>query len=171
MHAAGVVSDHAAQRASIVGRGIRSECQMMLFGGIAQTIENHAGLNPCDPPHGIDFKNLGHVLRKIEDHDDIAALSCEGSSTAAAEDGRAEFTSQRNSCDDVVGVAGKNYSDGNLAIVGSVGGVEGAGAVVEANVTVDMTAQSGGERTCIHHCRFGSAGELGEVVLHAGGRG
>src|SRR5271156_4830759 len=171
MHAAGVVSDHAAQRAAVVSCRVGSECQVMFLGGITQTIENDSGLNSRNPPRRIDLDDLGHVFREVEHNGNIAALSSERSPTAATEDGSAEFTSQRGSCYDVVGVAGKNYSDGNLAIVGSVGGIKGAGAVVEANVTADMTAQSGGERTCIHHCRFGSAGELGEVVLHGGGRG
>ena len=43
-----------------------------------------------------------------------------------------------NRGEDVVGVARKNDSDGDLAIIGSVGGVEGAAAVVEADVAAEL---------------------------------
>ena len=47
----------------------------------------------------------------------------------------AEFAAEGDGGEDVVGVAGKNDADRDLAVVGAVGGVEGAAAVVEANVS------------------------------------
>ena len=44
---------------------------------------------------------------------------------------------------DVFFVAGDDYSDGNLAIVGAVGGVEGAGAFVEADFAAQVAAEGG----------------------------
>ena len=146
MHAAGVVSDHAAQRASIMGRGVGSECQVMLFSSVTQAIEDNPRLNSCDPPRRIDLDDLGHVFREIEHHGDVAALSSQRSSTAPAKDGRTVFTSQRDGCNDIVRIARENDSDGNLAIVGSVGGIERACAVVETNVTTDVASEGGGER-------------------------
>ncbi len=48
--------------------------------------------------------------------------------------------------DYVVGVFGKDNADGDLAVVGSVGGVEGTAAVVEANLATKMAAQRGFQR-------------------------
>ena len=58
VHAAGVVADHAAERAAVVGGGIGSEGQVMLLGGIAQVVEDHAGLHPGQLADGIDFENI-----------------------------------------------------------------------------------------------------------------
>ena len=109
---------------------------------------------------------FGHVLGEIEHHGYVAALSGERSSAAPAEDGRAKFASQRDGRDNIVAIARKNHSDGNLAIVGSVSGVESAAAIVEANVTTHVTSQGRGKSTCIHDRRFGSTGELDEVTWH-----
>jgi ribosomal protein L35AE/L33A len=45
---------------------------------------------------------------------------------------------------DVVFVSREDDADGHLAVVGAVGGVEGAAAVVEANFSTDLLAQSFG---------------------------
>ena len=169
MHAAGVVSDHAAQGASVVACGVRTKRQLVFFRGVSQTIEDHARLDPRYPALRIDLEDGGHVLREIEHHGDVAALSGERSSAAPAEDGRAIFASQRDGRDDIVDIAGKNHSDRNLAIVGSVGGVERAASVVEANVTAHVTAEGGGKSTCIHYGRFGGTREVGEVTWHLAG--
>src|SRR5580693_6686679 len=114
MHAAGVVSYHATEGASVVARWIRTKRQLVFFRGVPQTIEDHARLDPCNPARRIDLEYGGHVLREIEYYSHVAALSGERSSAAPAEDGRTIFTSQRDSRDDVVAVAGKDHSDGNL---------------------------------------------------------
>jgi hypothetical protein len=44
---------------------------------------------------------------------------------------------------DVFVVAGDYYSDGNLAIVGAVGGVEGASAFVETDFSAKVAAEGG----------------------------
>jgi hypothetical protein len=68
-------------------------------------------------------------------------LSGERRASAAAEDGRVEFATECKCGEDVVGVAGHNYADGDLAVVGSVGRIEGAGAVVESNVSCQSAAK------------------------------
>jgi hypothetical protein len=75
MHAAGIVANHASERAAAVGGGIGTERQMMLFRGISQMIENDSGLHSRYLSLRIDFENSIHVLRIIEDDCDVAALS------------------------------------------------------------------------------------------------
>ncbi len=76
---------------------------------------------------------FAHVLREIEDHGDVAALAGKRGAAAAAEDRSAILARQRDGGDDVIDIAGKNYADRNLTIVGAVGGVQGAAAGVETD--------------------------------------
>ena len=138
MHAAGVVADHAAERAAVVGGRVGRESQMMFFGGVAQVVENHSGLHPGGAPLGIDLHDVTHVAGEIEHQGDVAALPGERSSAAAAEERSAVLARERDGGDDVIGVTGKNHADRDLAIVGAVGGVESAAAGIETDVAADV---------------------------------
>jgi hypothetical protein len=118
----------------------------MPLGGVAKIVENNAGLNPGNTPRRIDFQDLVHVLRKIQDHSDVAALAGERGTAAAAQNGSAKFTRQRNCGDDIIYVAWEDNTDRDLAIVGTVGGVQSAAAGIEADFTAKVAAQSGFER-------------------------
>jgi hypothetical protein len=75
MHATRIVSDHPTESAAIMRGGIRTESEMVLFGGSAESIKDDSGLHAGDAAGGIDFKNPRHVLREIENYGDVAALS------------------------------------------------------------------------------------------------
>jgi hypothetical protein len=45
----------------------------------------------------------------------------------------------------IVYVLRENYADGNLAVVGAVGGVESTGAIVEADFAGDFSAEGCGQ--------------------------
>src|SRR6185503_9156935 len=85
MHTAGVVADHPSQGATAVARGIGAESQVVLFGSRPQMVENDPGLDSGNPPLGIELENTCHVLGKIKHDRDVAALTCQGCSAAAAE--------------------------------------------------------------------------------------
>src|SRR6516225_9669242 len=55
MHAAGVVANHASQRAAAVTGGIGTVGQLVFLGGVAQVIENDSGLDSGDAALGIEF--------------------------------------------------------------------------------------------------------------------
>jgi hypothetical protein len=76
MHAARVVSDHAAEGAMVMRGWVGSECQMMFFSGVAKTIEDHSGLDSRDAADGINLKDFGHVLGEIDNDREVAALAC-----------------------------------------------------------------------------------------------
>jgi hypothetical protein len=171
VHAAGIVSDHAAQRASVMSGGIRAERQMVFFRGVTKAIKNHTGLNPRNPSSWIDLDNVVHVAREIEHQSYVAALSGERGSATTTEERRAELTGYRHGGNDIVEIAGKDYSDGNLAIIGPIGRIESTASLVETYVTAHVPAQSGGKAAGIHSGGFGCAIELGEVTLHVGGEG
>src|SRR5437660_1534702 len=77
VHAAGVVADHASERAAVVSRGIGREGEMVFLGCRAKTVEDDAGLNARDAALRIDFENPRHVLRKVENDRGVTTLSGE----------------------------------------------------------------------------------------------
>ena len=111
---------------------------MVAFGGGAQLIENHAGLDAGSAAIGIDRDNPSHVFREIEDDGDVAALSGKRGATATREERCAVFAAEGNGGDDVIVVAGKDDADWDLAIVRAVRGIQGAGAVVETDFALDL---------------------------------
>ena len=121
--------------------GIGREGEMVLFGGGAESVKHHSGLYTGDAAGGIDFENPRHVFGEIEDDGDVAALAGERCATAAAEQRCAEFAAERHGGENVVGVAGKHDADGNLTVVGAVGGVEGTGAAIKADFTANFRPQ------------------------------
>ena len=77
VHAAGVIADHASERAAVVGSGIGRKSEMVLLGRRTKTVEDNAGFNPRDAALRIDLENPRHVLRKVEDDGGVTALSRE----------------------------------------------------------------------------------------------
>jgi hypothetical protein len=117
MNAAGIVADHAAESATIVGGGVGSECQVILFRRCAETVEHDSGLNARDAADGINFQNARHVFGKIQNDGDIAALSGEGRASAATKKRRAKLAAECHGCDNVISIAGENYADWNLTVI------------------------------------------------------
>ena len=146
MHAAGVVADHSADGAVSVGGGIGAESQAVLFRLVAQIVEDDARLDPGVSLRRIELADAVHVLREIEHHGDVAALPGQGRASAAGQDRRAELARQCHGGHDVVGVAGQNDADGDLPVIGGIGGVERARAVIEAHFPTDLLPQRRGQR-------------------------
>jgi len=142
MHAAGIVSDHAAESAAIVGGGVRTEREMVFFGGGAEIVEHDPGLYAGDAADGVDFENPRHVFGKIENDGDVAALPGERCAAAAAQQWRSELAAQSDGGENIVGIAGEYDADGDLAIIGTVSGVESASAAVEADFAANLGAES-----------------------------
>jgi hypothetical protein len=142
---------------------------MVLFGGGAEMVEHDPGLYAGDAAGRIDFKNPRHVFGEVEDDGDVAALSGERRAAAAAEQRRAELAAERNGRKNIVGITGENYADGNLAVIGAVGGVESAAAAVEADFTANLREQSSGQPRGVHlsGLRLCGLGEFCEWVWHA----
>jgi hypothetical protein len=140
--AAGIVSDHATDGAAVVAGGIGREGQVIFLGGVAQIVEDDAGLHAGDATLRIDLDDLGHVPGKIQNDGDVAALAGERGPAAAAEKGRGKFAAHGNCGENVIGIPRKDDADWNLAVVRSVGRVEGAAAVVKADISTYGRAQS-----------------------------
>ena len=154
MRAAGIIADHSANGAAVVGGRVGREGEFVGFGGIAQRIENDAWLNAREFALRIELKNLVHVLRKIEDDGDVAALSGEAGAGAARKNGSFEFPAGGDGGDDIVRIAGNYEADGNLAVIGAVCGIQGATAAIEthfaAHGTLKFVLQFGSLRKNVH---------------------
>jgi hypothetical protein len=87
-------------------------------------------------------------------------LSGERGSAAATENGSAIFASEGDGGDYVVSIPREDHANGDLTVVGSVGGVEGASAVVETDLAADILAEIGCQAHRVHLHRFGGAGEF-----------
>ncbi len=145
MDAAGIVADHAADGAAVVSGGIGGEGEVMFFGSVAEMVEDDSGLHAGDAAGGIDLEDFRHVLGKIQNDGDVAALSGERGAAAAAEQGRAEFAARGDCGENVILVARENDADRDLAVVGRVGRVEGATAGIETDFSTHPGAEGFGE--------------------------
>ena len=134
---AGVVADHAADGAAIVGGRVGSEGQVMDFGGFTDAIEHDSRFDDGDSLCGVERDKTPHVFRKVEDDGDVAALTGEAGARTAGEDGRTQFATGGDGGFDVGSIVGKDEADGGLAVVRGVGRVEGAGGGVETDFATD----------------------------------
>ncbi len=144
--AAGVVADHAAEGAALVGSGIGGEGEVMLLGLGAEGVEDDAGLYAGDAALGIDLEDAVHVFGEVENDGGVAALTGEGGAAAAGEERGAMVAAEGDGGEDVFFVARDDDTNGDLAVVGAVGRIESAGAVVEADFAAKVTAEGGFER-------------------------
>src|ERR1039458_6187786 len=142
VHAAGVVADHAPERAAVVGSGIGREGEVVLLGFGAKLIEDHARLDARDALCGIDFEDGRHVLRKVEHDGGVTTLSSERGASAACEQRSAVVAAQGNGGEHVFFVAGNYDADRDLPVIGAVGGIESAAPRVEADFSAKVAAES-----------------------------
>ena len=96
MHAAGIISRHAAQRVVVVRGRIGPEGQAMFFRLTPQIVQHAAGLHPGIALLHIQLDNAVQIFREVDDHRDIAALPGETRAAAAIGDRRAEAAADRD---------------------------------------------------------------------------
>ena len=108
---------------------------------LAQVIEDHARLNPSHPLLRVKLQDVRHVLREVDDDGNIAALARQRGSAASAKDGRSKFPGQGHRRQHIFHIAGKHNSKRDLAIIRTVGGVQGAAAVIKAHFATNVSAQ------------------------------
>src|SRR5947208_8224071 len=133
MNAARIVADHSTKRAVIVGCGIGSERQVMRFGRVSQIIQDNAGLDASDFLSRVEFQYRPHVLRHVEYHRNIAALTRQTRTAAARKNWRAEAPRDFYSLENIVNIFRNDDADRHLTIVGSVRRVHVARTSIESH--------------------------------------
>jgi hypothetical protein len=139
--AAGVVAEHAAERAAVVGGGIGTEGQTDARRLSAKGVQHDAGLDTRDAGLRIDVEHRVDVLRHVHDDGDVAALAREAGAPAARQDRCAMPAAHVDRRHHVVAALWYDDADGDLAVVGGVGRVERAAAGVEADFAADGAAK------------------------------
>ena len=89
----------------------------------------------------VEFENRVHVFREVHDHGHIAALAGQAGAAAAREHRCAQLAAGGHGGDYVGLIQRHHQPDGHLAVVGSVGGVERARSLVEADLAAHHLAQ------------------------------
>src|SRR3984885_11471507 len=138
MGAAGVVSDHAANGAAVVGRGVGSKGQLVDFCLIAERVEHHTGLHAGEALLRINLEDPIHVLGEVEHHGYVAALARQAGACSAGQYRRSVLAASCHGSHYIVGIAGDHQTDGNLAVVRSVGRVHGATSAIETDLSLDV---------------------------------
>src|SRR5277367_3868923 len=146
VHATGSVADHSSEGAAVVAGRIGRKSKMVLFGGGTELIEDHSRLDARDAAHGIDLKNAIHILREVEDDGGITALPCERCASTASEHWSMMIATEGDRGEHIFFIAGNYDADGDLTVIRTVGCVESAASLVEADFAAKVAAQSGFER-------------------------
>lgn len=133
VHAAGIIPNHAPERAMVMGGWIWPEYEAVLPGFAAKIIENAAGLDAAEFFFPVHVQHAPHILGHVNHNSDVAALPREAGPAAPVEHGHFVPTANSHRAHDIFFVARDYNTDWHLAIVGSIGGVERPAPVVESN--------------------------------------
>src|SRR5690606_6497756 len=152
MGAAGVVADHAAEGAPVVGGGVRAEGEPVLGDGGAQCVEDDPGFDDGAAGFRVHAEDAVEVAGGVHDHAGSEGWSPAGGAAAALGDADSGFPADFDGGGDVVGVAGVDDAEGDAAVDGGVSGVERPGEGGEVDVAADGYGEGPGERGVFVGC-------------------
>src|SRR5882724_8872536 len=141
MRAARIVADHSAYRAAVVCGRVGSERQMVDLCAIAQMIQDDAWLDPREASLWVEFQNLVHVLREIQNDRDITTLSGKARAGTARKHRRAELAASCHRRNYIFGIAWHHQPDRNLSVIRSVCRVKRPAPAVKADFASDAALQ------------------------------
>ena len=120
MHTAGVIAQHAANRAMTVRGRVGTENQAVFLQRFLQFVEDQSRLDTRQLLRRVDLDDPIHVFCEIDDHRNIAALTRKARAPATTGDWRAEFSTHGDCDDHVAPVAWNHNADGDLTVIGAV---------------------------------------------------
>jgi hypothetical protein len=97
----------------------------------------------------VDLDDGVQVLGEIDNDRDVAAFAGETRSTSAAQHGSSVLATHMQRCNDVVDRLGNDDADGNLPVVGGIGGVERPAPTIEAHFPLDRAREFGRQRAVV----------------------
>jgi hypothetical protein len=153
--AAGVVADHAADRAVGMGRGLRAVPQPVPRQFAVERVQDDARFDDAGARGRVDGHEPVAVLRPVDHHGGVGALAGQTAPTAAREHGHVVFTAHRDRVRRGVDAARHDDADRYLAEVGRVGRVSAPGAGVETHLCVDAFPEGGLDCGQVRHARVG----------------
>ena len=146
VHAAGVVADHAAERAARVRRRVGPERQAVRSASPPQVVEHRARLDARRAPRGVELENAVEVREKSSTTATLQHWPARTVPPPRVRTGAPCSRHDRDRRDDVVDGRGNDDADRHLAVVGGVGRVEGPAAGVEADLAADLAGEGARER-------------------------
>ncbi len=145
VRAAGVVADHAAEGAAAVRGGVGAEREAVRFRGGLQCVEHDARFHCGQFARGVDLEDPVEVPGEVQDQPGAAGVARDAGSRAPPGDRHAVFAGHGERGGHVVGVPRMHHAQRDLPVVRGVGGVQRAGAGVEARPSFEDAAQGGGD--------------------------
>ncbi len=139
--AAGVVADHAAERAVAVGGGFGAELELVAGEVPVEFVQDDAGLHHAGAPLRVDGEHTGAVLAPVDHHGGVGGLSGQARAAAPGEDGGVEACAHRHRPGARLDGPGHDDAQWDLPVVRTVRGVGAAAARVEADFAVHLGAQ------------------------------
>ena len=147
--AAGVGVDHAADGGAVGGRQLRGEEQPVGFERGIELVLDHPGLDPHPAFLDVDFEDLVHVPRQVDD-DPVGQRLAVGTGAAAARGqldlAKARFGHQRGDSRHIVGIQREHRGLGQALVDRVVGSEHRAGAVVGAELATETGSTQGIEK-------------------------
>ena len=145
---AGVGIDHATHGRAVRSGQFRREEQAMGLEGGVELILDHTGLHPHPTLLGIDFEDAVHVPRQIHDHaigQRLAIGACAATARGQLDRLEARLAHQRGDARHIIGVQWEHRSLRQTLVDGIVGGQDGSGTVVGADLATKATVMQGFE--------------------------
>ncbi|MGX1222642.1 hypothetical protein RKD42_003901 [Streptomyces ambofaciens] len=139
--AAGVVADHAAERAAAVGGGVGAEAQAVRGGGVLETVEDQARLDDGRTRLGIESDQPVHVPGEVQHHAGARRLPGDRRPAAPRHHRYAELPAHLQYRGHVVGVPRRHDTERDPPVVRGVHGGQRPGGGVEPDLAADGPAQ------------------------------
>ena len=117
----------------VVGRGVRTEGEVVRLRGIPQIVEHDPWLDARPASRRVQLEKLVVVLAVVDEHRDVAALARQAGAAAPRDDRDVVRSAHLDGRDHVVRVARDDDADGDLPVVRGVGRVQGPAPGVEAH--------------------------------------
>ena len=138
-----VVADHAADGAAHMGGRAGADHQPVARQRVVHLVQRRARLHHGRPGRRVGRFQPVAVLGPVDHHCLVAALPGQAGAAAAGQHRHVVLPAHRERGHRRVDVPGHHHPDRDLAVVGGVGGVRGAGAGVEPDFPVHLLRQCG----------------------------
>src|SRR5215813_6292810 len=127
--------------------------QGVRLGSVTKCVADRTGLNPGTFLFGTEVDNMVQVFRPVDHNCDVAALAGETGSASSRKQRGAELATCSECLNHVLLGLGNHHTDGNLTIVGAIGGIDSSASRIEANLAGDHFPQGTFQRSSIHLLR------------------
>jgi hypothetical protein len=140
--AAGVVAEVPADRATGMARGIGTEDHPDLGAGLlVELLIDDARLADDGLRLSVGVADFGQVLGVVDDDREVDRLARQAGAATAIDDRRPEVVTGTMGGHDVIEGLGDHDADRYLAVVRRIGGIQGLGAGVKADLAVNLLLQ------------------------------